>query len=516
MKIAIGPRNHVRSLRLPLALLLAACVSFTFTGCKPPKPSASSGSKSSKMGDGEKKASSADKGSASSSARPSKNDQEPAASDPDKNNKGPRPGDMTQEATAKVGAGNDTPDKGDDRQTSVGTVGPNENNEAPNGTFPMMLGSKELTAGIPGEGPLTVEQVSAWLGQPENHLTLAIQLPLGVRAGQPVGLQENPLTIAKIELGRQLYFDRRLSADGTVSCADCHHPQEGFGRHTQFGVGVNKQEGGRNSPVSYNRLFSGAQFWDGRAASLEEQAKGPIANPIEMGHTHENAVATVKGLEAYRLQFEAIFKDEGLTIDTIAKAIASFERAIITLPSPADHHEFVRAIRQQFPEDSDLDDLKAEEPERYKEYVAAVEGSKSMSESAKRGRELFFGNKAGCTACHSGANFTDEKYHNLGVGMEKDEPDVGRMAVTKDEKDRGAFKTPTVRNVTLSAPYMHDGSQKTLEEVVNWYDRGGHPNANLSDKIKKLGLSDQDKADLVEYMKALEGGFPAVETGRLP
>ena len=136
-----------------------------------------------------------------------------------------------------------------------------------------------------------------------------------------------------------------------------------------------------------------------------------------------------------------------------------------------------------------------------------------MSDSAKRGRELFFADKAGCTACHVGANLTDEKYHNLGVGMDKEKPDIGREEVTKDDKDRGAFKTPTIRNVALSAPYMHDGSQKTLEEVVEWYAKGGHPNPNLSEKIKKLDLTDQDKKDLVEFMKqGCTGDFPKVAT----
>jgi cytochrome c peroxidase len=138
-----------------------------------------------------------------------------------------------------------------------------------------------------------------------------------------------------------------------------------------------------------------------------------------------------------------------------------------------------------------------------------------MTESARRGRELFFG-KANCTACHVGANLADEKYHNLGVGMAAAEPDLGRFTVTKLEADRGAFKTPTIRNVALTRPYMHDGSQATLEEVVEWYDNGGHANPHLSDKIKPLALTAQDKADLVEFMKACTGPTPPVETSRLP
>jgi cytochrome c peroxidase len=139
-----------------------------------------------------------------------------------------------------------------------------------------------------------------------------------------------------------------------------------------------------------------------------------------------------------------------------------------------------------------------------------------MSESAQRGMEIFFSQKGGCTACHVGPNLTDEKYHNLGVGMDAAEPDLGRFVVSGEEKDRGAFKTPTIRNVALTAPYMHDGSQQTLEAVVEWYDKGGHPNPYLADGIRKLELTPQDEKDLVEFMKACTGEFPQVETGRLP
>ncbi len=140
-----------------------------------------------------------------------------------------------------------------------------------------------------------------------------------------------------------------------------------------------------------------------------------------------------------------------------------------------------------------------------------------MSESAKRGAELFFTDKSNCTACHAGANFSDELYHNLGVGMEAAEPDLGRFTVSNMEIDKGAFKTPTLRNVALSAPYMHDGSQKTLEEVIDWYVKGGHPNKFLSEKVKKLNLTDQEKTDLVNFMKeGLTSEFPQVETARLP
>ena len=376
----------------------------------------------------------------------------------------------------------------------------------------VMLGDAALTAGVPGTGAITLEQIDRFLTDPKNSVELEPVLPLGLSQGasQVTGLDKNPLTRAKIELGRQLYFDPRLSADATVSCASCHDPAQGYGANTRTGLGIRGQAGVRNSPVSYNRILSGAQFWDGRADSLEAQAVGPIANPIEMGFTHEGVVERLKTIPVYERQFKKIFG--GVSIDAVGKAIASFERAIVTGPSPYDYGEQLRPFA-----DLDADDLEedADLAKKYAEAKAAA-GTFAMSESAKRGREIFFTEKGNCTACHVGANLSDEKYHNLGVGMDKAEPDVGRFAVTKDAKDKGAFKTPTVRNVAYTAPYMHDGSLATLEEVVEWYDKGGHVNPNLSDKIKPLKLTAQEKADLVAFMRACTGPLPAVETGRLP
>jgi cytochrome c peroxidase len=377
----------------------------------------------------------------------------------------------------------------------------------------VMLGEPTLTAGVPpaAAGPITVAEIETWLADRKNHVEIEPILPLGLSqgAGQITGLAENPLTRAKIELGRQLYFDTRLSADATVSCASCHDPSMGYSANTKTGVGINGQEGGRNSPVSFNRILSGPQFWDGRADSLEAQAVGPIANPIEMGFTHEGVVKRLGEIPVYAKQFETIFGE--LTIDRVGQAIAAFERALVTAPSPYDYGEQLRAFAGLDPDDiADDEELAA----KYAEAKAAAEAH-PMSESAVRGRDLFFG-KANCTACHVGANLADEKYHNLGVGMDKPEPDLGRFVVTKDEKDTGAFKTPTIRNVALTAPYMHDGSQATLEEVVEWYDKGGHANPHLSDKVKPLNLTAQEKADLVEFMKACTGPTPTVEPSRLP
>ena len=236
---------------------------------------------------------------------------------------------------------------------------------------------------------------------------------------------------------------------------------------------------------------------------------GPIQNPIEMGFTHEGVVQRLSEIPVYKKQFDAIFGE--VTIDRVGEAIAAFERSIVTSPSPYDYHEQLLPFSAM-----DEDDI-ADDPDLAAKYAAAKEAAEKhpLSDAAKQGRELFFG-KANCTACHVGANLADEKYHNLGIGMDKAEPDLGRFVVTKDEADRGAFKTPTVRNAALTAPYMHDGSVATLEEVVEWYDKGGHPNPALSDKIKPLNLTATEKEALVEFMKACTSPTSPVEMARLP
>ena len=235
----------------------------------------------------------------------------------------------------------------------------------------VQLGMPELTAGIPGSGPLGEDEINAWLDDPKNHVVITPVLPLGLAAGaaQIAGLDQNPLTRAKIELGRELFFDPRLSQDGSISCASCHDPDFGYAKNTQFGVGVRGQLGGRNSPTAYNRILSALQFWDGRAASLEEQSKGPIANPVEMSNTHEVCVAYLGKIPGYKLQFERIFPD-GVNIDNVAKAIASFERVLVTAPSPWDYYEQLRNFNQAYADDlEDLDTLKADDPDLYAEYM---------------------------------------------------------------------------------------------------------------------------------------------------
>lgn len=275
---------------------------------------------------------------------------------------------------------------------------------------------------------------------------------------------------AKVELGKQLYFDGRLSKNGAISCAFCHNPGTGFADPRQTSIGINGGVGGRQAPTVFNTGFNPVQFWDGRAGSLEEQAIGPIHNPIEMGETHENVVAKLNKIKGYRDQFRAVFGTD-VNLQGIAEAIAAYERTVISTNS--DFDKYVMGDKQ------------------------------AMTESAVRGLALFKG-KARCILCHNGPNFTDNRFHNLGVpqvGPMKE--DLGRYAVTRDEKDKGAFKTPTLRSIAETAPYMHDGAFKTLEEVVDFLDEGGGANPNLSPLIKKLGLSKEEKADLVEFLKAL-------------
>jgi cytochrome c peroxidase len=304
------------------------------------------------------------------------------------------------------------------------------------------------------------------------------KLPLGLDPFQRKGIDvtaEQPIAHELVELGRHLYFDKRLSADESISCATCHDPDKGWTDQAAVSTGIKGLKGGRSAPTVINRVFSDAQFWDGRSASLEDQAKGPMTNPIEMGMSdHEPIVAKVSKIAGYAPYFKAAFGDEKVDIDRIAKAIAMFERTIVAGNSPFDRFQ---------------------------------NGEKTaLSESAARGSELFKV-KARCSICHSGSNFTNEDYHNIGVGMSEDgsAKDTGREQFTKNIADRGKFKTPTLRNLTQTAPYMHDGSETTLAAVVEYYDKGGTPNPYLDKEMKPLGLTDSEKADLIAFLEALTG-----------
>jgi len=330
--------------------------------------------------------------------------------------------------------------------------------------------------------------------------------------------KNNPITEAKVRLGESLYFDKKLSLDGTVSCASCHDPANAFTDHDAVATGVAGRKGARNAPTILNSVFNPLEFWDGRASSLEEQAKQPLINPLEMGMPdHQAVVQRVSSIRKYREEFRRVFGREGITIDTIVKAIAAFERTQLSGNSPFDR------------------------------FMAG--DKEAISPSQRSGWELFKG-KAHCIDCHtfSAASpfFTDFKFHNTGVALKgrrfqefsssaseiKDTKpsdvmalstlahsdrfsDLGRFLVTREPKELGAFKTPTLRDIELTTPYMHDGSEKTLIDVVRLYNKGGEPNPNLDRLMKPLHLTDQEIGDLVEFMRALTSDDVLRQTQRV-
>lgn len=345
---------------------------------------------------------------------------------------------------------------------------------------------------------------------PDEPVEVAV--PTGLNALTPIVHvpAANPITKAKLELGKQLYFDPRVSKDGTVSCATCHNPEKGWTDQAPFSTGIDGQTGSRSAPTVLNSVYGKTMFWDGRAPSLEGQAQGPIQNPIEMGtQSYKEIVTRLRGIPGYQEQFRKVFGTE-VTLDGMAKAIATFERTALSGDSAYDKYNT----------DGDF---------------------KALDESAKRGMVLFglrIGDddpdkekiekavtlkKANCTTCHIGFNFTDELFHNLGVGFDaaKHEfSDLGKWAVSpigaKFDGELGAFKTPTLRDVANTGPYMHDGSEKTLEAVVEYYDQGGNANPHLDKDMKKLNLTAQEKTDLVAFMKALTGAPVKVDLPTLP
>jgi cytochrome c peroxidase len=310
---------------------------------------------------------------------------------------------------------------------------------------------------------------------------------------------ENPVTPARVELGRQLFYDKRLSKDGTVSCATCHDPAHGFGDGKKVSEGVGGKKGARNAPTILNAVFNEFQFWDGRAGSLEAQSTGPMTNPVEMAHgSNDEVVAAVRKVPEYQKAFSAVFGREA-TIDDIAAAIATFERTAVSGNSPFDR------------------------------FIGG--DGNALSASAKAGWELWNG-KARCNTCHpfgdATPNFSDNKFHNIGVAAKgrdfgalarqaasagdpqtlaflPDFTELGRFVTTRQPKDIGAFKTSGLRDVALSAPYLHDGSEATLLDVVKFYDRGGEPNPYLDGGIVPLKLTEQEMKDLVAFMEALTG-----------
>ncbi len=329
-----------------------------------------------------------------------------------------------------------------------------------------------------------------------------LELPTGLSAGEFHVPADNPMSKDKVDLGRTLFFDVRLSRDNTVACATCHSPQNAFADSRRVSRGIDSRVGDRNAPTIINRAFSREQNWDGHAESLEEQSKAPLVDPREMGMpSHEFLVEKLRAIKGYQSWFKRVF-DRDVHIDDLARAIAAFERTVISGNSKIDRFGA-----------------------GYQQILDAPE---------KRGSELF-SDKARCIQCHNGFNFTDEKYHNIGVDWGAAFIDLGRYAVTRNIEDIGAFKTPTLREIARTAPYMHNGAFATLEETVEFYDQGGIANpfldvemrrpdrsleqmleyyengknatspASPESNLLKLNLTQQEKADLVSFLKALNG-----------
>jgi cytochrome c peroxidase len=331
--------------------------------------------------------------------------------------------------------------------------------------------------------------------------------PLGI-SGKLSDLDDPP-TPESVRLGRWLFYDTRLSIDETVSCATCHRPGHGFSEPTPVSTGVGGKRGNRKAPPVLNLAFNieQHQFWDGRAASLEEQAVGPMINPVEMSMPdHDVVVKRIRESVEYAPYFAEVFGDDKITIDRIGKAIADYERTRFSGNSPWDRWQADRD-----PEDAaiDIDAVTDMEGNVHLDEIEFKDGQ-HVSAQVKLGHYVFF-EKAFCNQCHLGPTFTDSQFHNLGVGWDpgkKEFADPGRYEITKKDEDRGAFKTPTLREVSRRSPYMHDGSIATLREVVELYARGGESNPWLSAKVSELDLSEDEIDALVAFMEALDGeGF---------
>jgi len=308
---------------------------------------------------------------------------------------------------------------------------------------------------------------------------LQIKTPLGL---PPVPIpSNNPPTAETIALGRQLYYDPILSVDNTVSCATCHDPQFGFADPKLFSEGVGKKVGARQSPTVLNAAYFAVQFWDGRAPSLEKQAEGPVQNPVEMAHTLTGVEQKLNADPRYREQFAQAWGSAPITYEMVEKSIASFERTIISANSPFDRWKYGH-------------------------------DEKAVSPTVKRGFIVFNSKKKGnCAVCHTVGNkyalFTDNKFHNVGIGVDFGQVnDPGLYAVTRNEADRGKFKTSSLRNIAITAPYMHDGSLKDLKQVIDFYVGAGNSNPNLDPQIHGLDfLTGQERADLLAFLNSLTG-----------
>jgi cytochrome c peroxidase len=295
--------------------------------------------------------------------------------------------------------------------------------------------------------------------------------------------EDNLPNAARISLGEMLFWDPRLSRKGSMSCASCHNPALGWADGLPTAVGFDMQKLGRATPTILNTAFNTIQMWDGRKANLEDQALGPIAAEGEMNLPLPEMVERLRAIPGYSPEFEKAYPGQGISEVTVARAIASFERTVLSTESPFD---------------------------RWRKGDA-----KAVSASAKRGFELFTG-KANCAICHMGYNFTDNGFHNIGVKDEGPAPDVGRFAQRKVKSMHGAFKTPTLRDIALTAPYMRNGAYDTLMEVVEHYNRGGDVKDNLDINMVPLDLSKEECADIVAFMESLTGAPRVVNVPALP
>jgi cytochrome c peroxidase len=325
-------------------------------------------------------------------------------------------------------------------------------------------------------------------------LVLASLMSMNVWATKPLPNKvpvpaDNPMTQPKIELGKMLYFDPRLSMDGTISCNSCHNVMSHGGDGRAVGAGIHGQRGGRGSPTVWNSAFMTVQFWDGRAASLEDQAKGPLTNSIEMGMTsHDLVIERIRQIPGYISAFKKAFpKDKDpLNTDNLAKAIATYERTLITPNAPFD--KFIKGNK------------------------------KAMNPQQVRGWKLV--QEIGCTSCHVGENFAGEGF-KMGEGNYQPFPqipgskydkmydltsDLGRYEVTKKDEDKNHWRVPTWRNVALTAPYFHNGKVKTLDEAVRV----------MGKTQLDMDLNDAQVADIVAFLNALTGEFPKQTMPILP
>ena len=306
---------------------------------------------------------------------------------------------------------------------------------------------------------------------------LIVETPPSGFSSLPEHPENNPLTDKKVALGRKLFFDPQLSRDGTVACSSCHRPDHGFANADKVAKGIKGRLGTRNVPTVFNRGFGESFAWDGKATTLEEQVLTPITNANELGNTVEAVLAMLSSNKDYVASFKAAFgeKDSAVesvvTAENLGKAIAAFERTLLYAETKVDRF-------------------------RSAEYEA-------LSREARQGMWIFE-SRGGCWKCHNGENFSDEQFHNTGVSFGIENRDLGRFDITKNDDDRFKFKTPTLRGVELTPPYMHDGSLATLKEVVEFYNKGGAPDdPSLDADMEPLNLTDEEVGFLVEFLKAL-------------